>query len=199
MRIGEQVLACFSPSLNLQAFIDLVTPLDDVAMMSVVAALNQKRQAALYEAAASIGRPLRLDDLVAPGGRSILLGRNAIPVSWKFEKRMYRPTDRLDVAYGYNEYRFLDLLGPGYFTAEEQGDHVLVDYSLAPPYVPHEWPERGHNDRGLSRVVFFGLSDTMRYVTKKLQIGRVQRHYRPTDQWFVTARVGVSYWPHIGL
>lgn len=190
----------FSPQLDLAAFVTDVSPLDDEALVRVIAQLSQPRQAILYEAAKGLGR-LSLDQLVDIGGKSNLLGRNAVPLSWKFEKRMFRTAERPDVACGYNEYTFRGLLGPGYFTAEDSGDEVLVDYNLAPPEeaIPNGWPRLGHNATGLSRFVFHDLSDTMRKLTNKLQIGRVQRAYKPIDQWFVTARVEVTYWPHIPL
>jgi hypothetical protein len=71
-------------------------------------------------------------------------------VSLRFEKRQLQPQVDTTVLWAYNEGATRRCVGPGYVTAHEDGDEVLVDYTNLPP----GWPAGVPNSRGLSLVVF---------------------------------------------
>jgi hypothetical protein len=64
----------------------------------------------------------------------------------------------------------------------------LVDYCSLPPERPHGWPPIRSNERGLSRLVYGFLLDTLRGVSDHVTIGSAARKGRDLGSWFALCR-----------
>lgn len=121
-------------------------------------------------------------------------GKNSLPVFTHFEKRLCRPrgADRRSASelYGFNFQTLALLTGPGYFIARASEDRpeVLIDYASLPVEHPPGWPPIRSNERGLSRLVFAFLCDTLRGVSEHVTIGSASRNGRELGSWFALAR-----------
>ncbi|CAN5755975.1 hypothetical protein BH24BAC1_BH24BAC1_37880 [soil metagenome] len=116
-------------------------------------------------------------------------GRNSLPVLSLFEKRFCRPEARADELWGYNEHPIRSLTGPGYFVARQASDsEVIIDYAALPSDKPPSWPKILPNSARLGRFVYYGLSDTLRGVSRHVTVGRAVREGKPVDNWFVLCR-----------
>jgi len=180
-------------SLDLPALAQFLDCLEPAGRRQQVRSLEARQQARLFEAAAGF-RPVRLADLV-PAGRPPLQevihhGRNSLPPGLRlFEKRFCRPRGPADELWGYNEWRFRTLSGPGYFVARPAGElEVLIDYTVTPPGKPASWPPIRPNSAGLSRFIYDGTRDYLRGVSRHVTIGRATREGKNLDNWFVLCR-----------
>ena len=141
---------------------------------------------------------MTLEDLVpktvADFGTVRHYGKNSLPVFTHFEKRFFRPaatdSDSVPELYGFNFQTLAPITGPGYFTAREVRDRleVMIDYSGLPLERPDGWPPIQSNDRGISRLVFGSLVDTLRGVSKHVTIGSAARNGKDLGNWFVLCR-----------
>jgi hypothetical protein len=181
------------PSLDLLALAHFLDSLEPDACRRQVRSLDARQQARLFEAAAGF-RPVRLADLVPPGTpplqEVIHHGRNSLSRGLRlFEKRFCRPERTADELWGYNEWRFRALSGPGYFVARPAGElEVLIDYTVTPPGKPTSWPPIRPNSAGLSRFIYAGTRDYLRGVSRHVTIGRATRQGKNLDNWFVLCR-----------
>lgn len=160
-------------------------------------ALGRVEQRALYRAVDG-HRPMRLVDLVPPStpdGRSVRHhGKNSLPAFTHFEKRFCRPAgeDPTKPAslHGYNHQTLSPLTGPGYFVARPSPDRaeVWIDYREIPDVRPEGWPALRPNQRGLARLVYGDMVDTLRRVSEHVSIGSAARGGRPIGSWFVLVR-----------
>ncbi len=143
------------------------------------------------------GRGATLDAFVTTGtGTNVAVinaGKNSLPVFTHFEKRFFRPSDREDVLYGYNEGATRPLIGPGYFVAhyfEERGE-VGIDYLNVPPreaVLPTGWPEVKPNEKGIQRFVYAGMIDFMRRVSEHVTVGRATKGGKDLPHTFLLCR-----------
>jgi hypothetical protein len=143
-------------------------------------------------------RPVCLADLVLPEVGDLVpvhhFGRNTLPLFTHFEKRFCRPRDadpkKPGELYGFNFHTLAPLAGPGYFVAREDPGRpeVWVDYNQVPPSHPEGWPEIVSNNRGLPRLVFGFMVDTLRGVSEHVTIGSAARRGRDLGSWFVLCR-----------
>ncbi len=143
-------------------------------------------------------KPVTLADLVPPGIEDFATvrhhGKNSLPVFTHFEKRFCRPqgADREAAVelYGFNFQTLAPITGPGYFVARESADRpeVLIDYGLLPPACPQGWPPLRSNERGIPRLVFGFLLDTLRGVSEHVTIGSAARNGRDLGSWFALCR-----------
>jgi hypothetical protein len=121
-------------------------------------------------------------------------GKNSLPVFTNFEKRFCRPraagSDATAQLYGFNFQTLSSLTGPGYFTAREVEGRaeVAVDYSGVPPECPEGWPPIQSNQRGISRLIFGSLVDTLRGVSDHVTIGSAARNGKDLGNWFILCR-----------
>ena len=92
--------------------------------------------------------------------------------------------------YGFNFQTLAPITGPGYFTAREVRNRleVMIDYSGLPLERPDGWPPIRSNDRGISRLVFGSLVDTLRGVSSQVTIGSAARNGKDLGSWFVLCR-----------
>ena len=65
---------------------------------------------------------------------------------------------------------------------------VLVDYLRVPPKRPEHWPEILPNSARLSKVVYNGMQDVLRGVSRHVAIGRATKGGKPMSSWFVLCR-----------
>jgi hypothetical protein len=121
-------------------------------------------------------------------------GKNSLPAFTHFEKRICRPggADREAAVelYGFNFQTLASITGPGYFIARESKDRpeVLVDYRHVPTEHPQGWPPIRSNERGLSRLVYGFLLDTLRGVSDHVTIGSAARKGKNLGSWFALCR-----------
>lgn len=164
---------------------------------AVVRGLSRRGQAALYEKVRGFA-PVRLAELVPAERRDLEtvrhLGRNTLPAFTLFEKRFCRlpgdaPAAPARLA-GWNFQAFARLTGPGYFIAraDPNGFEVLVDYRLLPPTRPADWPEIRSNERGVDRLVYGFMVDTLRRVARDVTIGSAAKKGRALGSFFVLSR-----------
>ena len=82
------------------------------------------------------------------------------------------------------------LTGPGYFVARpnSRGDQIVIDYSELPEQAPANWPAIRDNEHGISRLVFAGMTDTLRRVSQHVSIGAAAKRGKGIDAYFVLCR-----------
>jgi hypothetical protein len=92
--------------------------------------------------------------------------------------------------YGFNFQTLAPITGPGYFIARESRDRpeVLIDYCSLPSEHPQGWPPIRSNERGLSRLVYGFLLDTLRGVSGHVTIGSAARKGKDLGSWFALCR-----------
>jgi hypothetical protein len=180
-----------------QSVADLLDGLTHEERVGAIRSLGRGPQSRLYEAVDGF-RPVYLADLVRPEVDDFVpvrhFGRNTLPFFTHFEKRFCRPPgadpDKPGELYGFNFQFLAPLTGPGYFVAREDPGRpeVWVDYNQIPPSHPDGWPEVASNNRGLPRLVFGFMVDTLRRVSEHVTIGSAARRGRDIGSWFVLCR-----------
>lgn len=174
--------------------------LDELASgdrIRAVRALGRSEQRRLYESAAGVA-PVRLVDIVPETTAELApvrhFGRNTLPLFTLFEKRFARPRGEDAAApkrlAGFNFQTMSPVTGPGYFVAYEDPSRmeVLVDYREVPTQAPPGWPLIRGNDRGLGRLVYGNMIDTLRRVSTHVTIGSAARGGKDLGSWFVLCR-----------
>lgn len=137
------------------------------------------------------GLPLALGEVVGAEGEVVVQeGQNdLLPFFDRFEKHVVA---REGGAQGINVQRFAPVTGPGHFTLRQEGSEVWFDYTVLPSSVPPGWPALSPNDRGLSKLVYGHMVDRVRGVVPRLSVGKVFRHGKPEDHYFMLFRRGAS-------
>jgi len=182
--------------LEIKTFLDGLASGDRIR---AVRGLGRPEQRRLYEAAAGVAA-VRLAELVAPSTPDLVpvrhYGRNTLPLFTLFEKRFARPRGEDPAApkrlIGFNFQPMATFTGPGYFVAYEDLMHreVLIDYREVPTQAPDGWPPLRGNDRGLARLVYGNMVDTLRRVSEHVTIGSAARGGKDLGSWFVLCREG---------
>ncbi|MBW2495132.1 MAG: SseB family protein [Deltaproteobacteria bacterium] len=174
--------------------------LDERSHEARVAAIRSLSGSELHDLYVAVDgfKPVTLEDLVPPAVEDFATvrhhGKNSLPVFTHFEKRLCRPpctdSEPATELYGYNFQSLASITGPGYFIARESADRpeVMIDYHSLPPEHPQGWPPLRSNDRGLSRLVFGFLFDTLRGVSDHVTIGSASRKGRDLGSWFALCR-----------
>ena len=165
--------------------------------VNAIRSLGRAQQSALWDASEGYAE-LGLIDLVPSNtpveGTVRHYGKNTLPFFSHFEKRFARQAsvDADDPAelIGFNFQAMAPLTGPGYFIAvpSEKAGEVLVDYRRVPTAHPPGWPEVKSNERGLSRLVYGFMVDTLRRVSEHVTIGSAARNGKDLGSWFVLCR-----------
>ena len=167
------------------------------ARVAAIRSVGRAEQRRLYAEVEEF-LPLALEDLV-PADRGDLetvrhFGRNTLPAFRLFEKRFCRPpgADRHAPAelWGYNHQSTARFTGPGYFVAREDPDRaeVWIDYTRLPAGRAAGWPEIRPNERGLARLVYGFMVDTLRRVSEHVTIGSAAKRGRDIGSWFALCR-----------
>lgn len=169
--------------------------LDNQARTREALSLGRKEQKRLFDLAA--GRALDLNFFVPeetpPMQEVVHEGRNTLPFFKYFAKVFVRPDTGADnELWGYNRNSaFLErVVGPGYFVALPYSvpGEVVIDYRRIPPRKPAHWPEILRNDERLSIVVYNGMEDIMRRVSKHVSIGQATKGGKNLPSFFVLCR-----------
>lgn len=146
--------------------------------------LGKRDMTALWRLAE--GRPVRLDELHGKEGEVVVHeGQNSLPAFNVFQKRVVR---RGDVVQGYNEQGMRWLTGPGHFTLQADEGGAYFDYLTHPESVPGEFPALKRNDSGLSRLVYAGMIDRLRRVSRHVVVGLGEKGGKATGDYFVLVR-----------
>jgi len=171
--------------------------LDASARLEAVRALPRGALPDLYDLCH--GRAAGLAELVpaeiADGVPVRHFGLNSLALFRRFEKRFLRTPDGGSELWGYNEQAMRALTGPGYFVvpAPAPGEEAGIDYRRVPPRTPDcGWPAVRTNERGLARLVYGGMVDTLRRVSEGVCIGRAHKGGEPFDAWFVLVRESLT-------
>lgn len=182
--------------LEISRFLDGLASADRIR---AVRALGRPEQRRLYEAVAGFA-PVRLTDMVSPATPDLVpvrhYGRNTLPLFRLFEKRFARPRGEDPAApaklVGFNFQTMSPLTGPGYFVAREDAARmeVSIDYREVPTQAPADWPPIRGNDRGLGRLVYGNMVDTLRRVSEHVTIGSAAKGGKDLGSWFVLCREG---------
>ncbi len=202
---GQDVAAAFRAQLRegpivmarVAAFLDGLSHAERVDAIRGTARKDQRK---LYEAARGFA-PVVLEELVPAGvgeGKEVRhFGKNTLPAFTHFEKRFCRPAGQ-DAAHpeqlwGFNFQTMQPVTGPGYFIARPAPDEpaapeVWVDYYQVPPEAPAGWPPVKSNDRGLARLVYGSMIDTLRRVSEHVTIGSAAKNGKDMGSWFLLTR-----------
>jgi hypothetical protein len=174
--------------------------LDELSPRARVAAIRSLGGAELRGLDAGVEgfKPVTLEDLVPSTVADLTtvrhFGKNSLPVFTHFEKRFCRPRNTAGKLatelYGFNFQTLAAITGPGYFIARTSEDRpeVLVDYRGLPPERPQGWPPIRSNERGVSRLVYGFLLDTLRGVSDHVTIGSAARNGKDLGNWFALCR-----------
>ncbi|MEE9608981.1 MAG: hypothetical protein V3U03_14675 [Myxococcota bacterium] len=179
---------------ELARFLDALSHSERV---QAVRGLGRREQRRLYAAVEGF-LPVRLEDLVPPAVGDFApvrhFGRNTLPLFTMFEKRFCRPRGadprKPGELYGFNFQSLAPITGPGYFVAREDASRpeVLIDYTCVPSSHPETWPEIRSNERGLGRLVYGFMIDTLRRVSEHVTIGSAARRGVDLGSWFALCR-----------
>ncbi len=148
---------------------------------------------AIWRAVAGAPR-ISIDDMVPPDVppmRPVIFHlKNSLAMFSESQKRFVRAPDRHEL-WGYNHQPFAWFTGPGYYVARDSS-HALggveLDYRVLPPSHPEGWPRIKRNDRGGSILVYGGMVDYMRRVSRHVFIGAAVRGGAFADMYFILCR-----------
>jgi hypothetical protein len=145
--------------------------------------LPKRDMAKLWEG----GEPLTLAEMTAADGEIVRHeGQNdLLPGFDRFEKHIVA---RAGDVQGINVQSFSWLVGPGHFTVRQEGEEVWFDYTRIAASVPVGWPALVPNDKGLSTLVYGHMIDRVRRVVPNMVVGRVFRHGKPENHYFMLWR-----------
>lgn len=161
--------------------------LDHTSRVNWMRGLGRGELRALYALAAE-GGPLDVDWYAdAEGVVVVHEGQNSLPAFTVFQKRFARWQGRVQ---GYNHQTLSPITGPGHFTVRQDGPEVLIDYTLLPDSAPPEFPPLQPNEQGVSRLVYAGMIDRMRRVSRDCTIGVATKGGKPIGAWFMLIRAG---------
>ncbi len=181
-----------------QAIADLLDSLPESQRVAAVRALGPRDQKQLWQLVDGFAS-VSLTDMVPPRIAALTpvvhYGKNSMPLFTLFEKRFYRPAAEDPNAprelCGANFQTISFLTGPGYYVVRphpSRGGELDVDYRSLPSSKPEGWPAIVSNERGLSRLVYGFMVDTLRRVSEHVTIGSAARHGKPIGAYFVLCR-----------
>jgi hypothetical protein len=179
---------------ELARFLDGLSHADRVTAIRAAGRAEQRR---LWEAVKGVGSVRNVDLVPASVGDLVPVrhhGRNTLPAFNFFEKRFCRPADadRAHPAklFGFNFQSMSWITGPGYFVCYERSGapEVDIDYREMPTSKPADWPAIRTNDRGLGRLVYGNMVDTLRRVSEHVTIGSAAKGGKDIGSWFLLCR-----------
>jgi hypothetical protein len=117
----------------------------------------------------------------------IYAGKNSLAMFTHFEKRFWRVPGGATI--GYNQQSMKWFSGPGYFLVRD-GDNgeLLFDYTATPELQPTGWPSIRPNT-GFYSIVYGGMIDTNRRVSRDTVIGSAARNGKSIDSFYLLTRV----------
>lgn len=154
--------------------------------------LGKKEQSKLWDIAKG-DKAIDLSYLMPPDAPTLkpypFEGKNSLPMFTKFQKVFYRQPD--GNICGYNNQKMAWATGPGYYVCGNDPAHqgeILIDYTKLPVVQPAGWPPIIPNMAGLSRFVYGGTKDYLRWVSKDVVIGHATRDGKDMPNWFILCR-----------
>jgi len=191
-RLKHLVQAAVPDVAEIAAFLDGLS-LDD-AVRATRGLHGRKLQQALWNAVAANPR-VTVEAFVPadyqPMKPVIFYGKNSLPAFTEFHKICCRPAEGADrsVLWGYNETSIKPVIGPGYYvvhaTAADPHGGAAFDYTQLPTSHPRGWPPIRPNGAGISRLVYYGMIDYMRRVSRRVFIGSATKHGKEIGSYFV--------------
>ena len=192
------VSVLLEPTIDLKRLSDVLDVLGHEGRVHTTRGWGKRQQAALFEAAKG-HMPLDLDFLVpasvGPLVEVIHDGKNTLPAFTHFQKRFVKLEGEDFKVGGYNRQTLSPLTGPGYFVVglgegEHQGE-LAINYTKVPKQKPASWPEVATNEGGIGSLVYGGMIDYLRGISKHVSIGRAYKR-KEMDAWFALVRMDVS-------
>lgn len=162
-----------------------------------VRSLSRRAVGELYKAM-SEQRQMTLDDFVPrdlpTGSRVPHHGINTLPLFRQFEKHFTWGSASEDELWGYNKQQNQWITGPGYFIVQpaEAGAELFIDYRSIPDGDVTDWPPRKPNEAGLSKLVYAGMQDDMRFICDGVSVGSARKGGKDLGQYFALVR-GEAY------
>jgi hypothetical protein len=193
--LKELVTRALPEAAEIAGFLDGLTLEDRIA--AVRGLHGTTLQGELWRAV--VGAPrARTEDMVPPdypARRPVIFhGKNSLPAFTDFQKICFRPDEPGNgpVAWGYNETKIRNLIGPGYYVLHDTPDAHLggaaFDYTQIPPTTLPAWPPVRPNEKGLSRFIYANMLDYMRRVASEVWIGSAVRGGKEMGSYFVVVR-----------
>jgi hypothetical protein len=182
------------PKLDLARLADVLDGLGHEGRVHAVRRWNKRTQASLFEASQGhlqLGLDFLVPDGVDSGVEIIHEGQNTLPFFSHFQKRFCKLEGEVAPIAGYNHQALLPLTGPGYFvvnlgTGEHAGE-LAIDYTSVPKSKPDAWPAVEANDSGMGALVYGGMIDYLRGISRHVSIGRAYKD-KAMSAWFALVR-----------
>lgn len=174
-----------------QELAESLDAMDEAGRMQFLEGLGKDEMIDLFERLAVL--PAAPTDFLAspPGATLVCEGINSLPLFRRFQKRFISLGEGKDPV-GYNHQLMAWLTGPGYFcvkASKDKAGEALFDYTAIPERAPDGWPPLQPNDQGVSALVYGGMIDVMRRVSRDLFVGAAFKQGRRTGDYFVLCRV----------
>lgn len=183
------------PTVDIEQLAATLDGLDHEGRVQAMRAWNKKKMAAIFEACA--GRDISIEHLVPPGVDEkvevIHDLRNTLPLFSDAQKRFAKLGDGKPAVGGFNKQSGLARASePGYFVVREgDGEHaneLVIDYREVPSTRPAEWPEIEPNQGPLNSLVWGGMVDYLRKVSRHVSMGQATKNGKPIGQYFALVR-----------
>ena len=154
--------------------------------------LGSKEQRALW--ALTEGRNVAFEYFAHEPGKTVIhWGQNSLPAFTTFQKRFHKRTDGIErdiQGYNHNTGIAAAFSGPGHYTLVEINGTTAIDYTVMPPDVPADFPALVDNDGGTRQLVYGGMQDHMRRVSRHVTVGRAYKKGKVMNAWFLLVREG---------
>jgi hypothetical protein len=188
------VSVLLEPTIDTERLAEVLDGLGHEGRVHTIRTWTRARQRAIFEAVKG-KRPLDLEFLT-PGVGSLVEviheGQNTLPAFQHFQKRFVKLEGEEFPVGGYNHQSTSAFTGPGYFVVTKgEGEHegeLAIDYRSLPKSKPASWPEIKGNTGGLGAIVYGGMVDYLRGVSKHVSIGRAYKGGKPMSAWFALVR-----------
>lgn len=189
----------FDGDIDIHRLADVLDGMGHPGRLATIRGWHLHHQQRLYDAVKGF-KPLDFShfvpDGVEPLHEVIHWGMNSLPAFTHFQKRFCKPEEGDKKLFGYNQNGEVWAIGPGYFVLHEPTDsrtevnegELDIDYTQTPSGKPTSWPEIAKNESGLGKVVYGGMIDVMRGISKHVSIGRAFRGGKFADNYFVLCR-----------
>lgn len=123
------------------------------------------------------------------GKTVIYAGKNSLPLFTDFEKRFFRGATGEVAGYNHNPPLVAFFTGPGYFVVEQAPEgELLFDYTRLPEHEVQGWPPKRPNSGLLAGVVYGGMKDYVRWVSRTTVIGAAFKGGKAREAYFLLTR-----------
>lgn len=183
------------PAVDIEQLSAALDAMPHEGRVQAMRAWNKKKMAAIFEACA--GRDISIEHLVPRGVDEkvevIHDLRNTLPLFSDAQKRFAKLGDGEAAVGGFNKQSGLARASePGYFVVREgDGEHaneLVIDYTQVPSERPAEWPEIEPNKGPLNSIVWGGMKDYVRRVSRHVSLGQATKNGKPIGQYFALVR-----------